>query len=191
MTGIRMPAAWTGKTARNSAGAPRPHVRDGTVALVVAALVVLEASALRLVPVADWPPATLALGVALATVAVTVHTLGRRSARVRRDRRPPAPGGALFDAATRAGCPLDALRPGLPPSDPTAENRLCAAWILAHRGHDALWLSRHLDLPEGVADALVRAARADAGDPGGTAAGRPPGEQHGGPPRRRAPTMPR
>ncbi|MBC2874391.1 MULTISPECIES: hypothetical protein [Streptomyces] len=168
MTRIRTPVVGTGRAVRHAPDAPRPHLRDGTAALFVAALVVLEALALRLTPVADWPLATVALGAALAAVAVTAGVLchGRRVGhRVGRGRRSPLPDDALFDAGTRRSCPLAALRPALPPSDPTAENRLYAAWVLARHGRDAAWLSAHLDLPAGVADTLVRAADAErAGD---------------------------
>ncbi|MGI5336381.1 hypothetical protein ACQEVS_02720 [Streptomyces sp. CA-181903] len=165
MTRIRTPATGTGKAVRHAPGAPRPHFRDGTAALFVAALVVLEALALRLTPVADWPLATVALGAVLAAVAVTAgvlcHRVGHRPLRVGRARRSPVPDEALFDAATRRSCPLRALRPALPASDPTAENRLYAAWVLARRGRDAAWLSDHLELPDEVADTLVRAADAE------------------------------
>ncbi|MBZ4319590.1 hypothetical protein [Streptomyces huiliensis] len=188
MTRIRTPAA------RRDPRAPRPHGRDGTAALTVAALVVLEAVALRLVPTADWPLATVALGAALAAVAVTAHALGRRSLPPlcslrtrrylpsRRGPRAPAPDDPLFDAATRDSLPPAALRAALPSSDPAAENRLQVAWILARHGHDAAWLRRYLDLPPGVADALVRAADAEQGPPRDA--------NDGGPPHRAAPTPP-
>ncbi|KAB7839949.1 hypothetical protein [Streptomyces mobaraensis] len=173
MARIRTPAVGTGKAVRHTPRTPRPHVHDGTAALFVATLVVLEALALRLTPVADWASATLALGAALAAVAVVAgvlgHRPGRHPLRMRRDRRPPAPDGAVFDAATRRSCPIAALRPTLPASDPTAENRLYAAWVLARHGRDAAWLSAHLDLPDAVADAVVRRADAERARPGADA----------------------
>ncbi|WP_171166724.1 hypothetical protein [Streptomyces sp. I05A-00742] len=140
--------------------APRPHPRDGLAAIAVATLVVLETLALRLTPVGDWPLATVALGAALAAVAVTSFVLCHHPRRPYRRPEPPLAGGTLFDAATRDSFPLDALRPCLPAPDEATLNRLRTAWVLALRGRDAAWLAGHLNLSAEVAGILADAAAA-------------------------------
>ncbi|PYC77712.1 hypothetical protein C7C46_18130 [Streptomyces tateyamensis] len=66
-----------------------------------------------------------------------------------------------FSTEALEGFPMDAVRPLLHRPAAPSLNRLYTAWVLARRGHDALWLSTHLELPAETARLLTTAANRD------------------------------
>ncbi|WP_406194906.1 hypothetical protein OH807_06245 [Kitasatospora sp. NBC_01560] len=141
---------------------PRPRTGEGAVVLSVLTLLGLEMITLVVLPVEDRPAVGGALFGASAAVLGVAGLLWHR---LRRRHRAPAARSTeagdepTFTASALEGFPTDAVRPLLLGPDAVGLDRLHTAWILATHGHDAAWITHHLDLPSEATHLLVDAAR--------------------------------
>ncbi|OIJ84748.1 hypothetical protein [Streptomyces colonosanans] len=112
-------------------------------------------------PVADRPGVAAAV-LAAAFVALVVGTRARQGRFRRfRDARGKAAepvDASWFTAHTLDGFPEEAVRARLRGPDAPSVDCLYAAWVLAVRGMDAVWLEKNLSLPADVAHLIVEAA---------------------------------
>ncbi|MGW2557456.1 hypothetical protein [Streptomyces sp. NPDC001635] len=93
-------------------------------------------------------------------ILVTVVKRTRRGAQRHTKRRLVGAADAAWSTAQALQrFPMDAVRPWLLGPVAADLSHLYTAWIFATNGQDAVWLERHLGLPEGLAHLLADAAR--------------------------------
>ncbi|MGW3043645.1 hypothetical protein ACWC9T_27175 [Kitasatospora sp. NPDC001159] len=142
-----------------------PQTGEGKVLLGILLLMLLELVVLTTTPVHERSMiGGVLLGAGTAAFILALAVLHHRH-RARR-RLPEIAKTDWFSADTVAGFPMEELRPLLLGPNAPNLNRLYTAWIMATHGHDAAWISHHLDLPPATAHLLVDAARRHGAVPG-------------------------
>ncbi|WP_229852470.1 hypothetical protein [Streptomyces albospinus] len=142
--------------------APRRWSPEIAATLMVIAVGAAEVAVLRLAP-PDLRPVISAglLGGALAALVLFAAVWRSRHTPAREVHHPVLPEAGpdgWFGADALEGFPMEEIRPLLPAPDAPDLNRLYTAWILVNHGHDAPWISHHLDLPPAAVRLLVDAA---------------------------------
>ncbi|MGD3111827.1 hypothetical protein [Streptomyces sp. YGL11-2] len=160
-----MSPMWTarGRDVPGGEGAPRRWSPEIAATLMVIAVGAAEMAVLRLAP-PDRRPVISAglLGGALAALVLFAVLWHRRHTPAREVHHPALPeagSDGWFGADALEGFPMEELRPLLRAPDAPDLNQLYTAWVLVHHGHDAPWISHHLDLPPAAVHLLVDAAQ--------------------------------
>ncbi|MFJ8229004.1 hypothetical protein ACIQ9E_03440 [Streptomyces sp. NPDC094448] len=152
---------------------------EGAVPLVVGALAITAEAVAFIVPAPVRPRTGLATGIAVALLVLLwcARTIRRRAAARHRSRTADRTGGYEGDQGGEWFPP--GYLEGLPAGEAcggAGSVRVEEAWVFARHGYGVGWLTRHLEIPHEVAEALVRAAReraagASAGSAGAQADG--------------------
>ncbi|MCC2277356.1 hypothetical protein LKL35_18305 [Streptomyces sp. ET3-23] len=141
---------------------PRLHVGEGAGALAALAMGLLLVAGFDAALGDDMSFAAAAWtasgAVALALVVGVLHGRRRAAARPADARLPERVDDDWFTGPTFEGFPAEAVRPLLERPGSPSRSEVCTAWVLATHGHDADWITGHLDLPPEVARVLVEAA---------------------------------